>query len=231
MWFDDVGYVELELQRGLAEGLEDRLMRRLLYEVPLWGEKGRREGVEILGVALRAMHSQALGGDCTFRATGARSGSGLSAHRIMPHKRVLQENACLYGKTKCSSHFGFRITKIIRYPRKKNEPHSNLRRPHPSRLAIDAPREKSAVTSACSSDDGLKLAVGTAEGSIGVLDVMTHGYATALRSHKGSVTAAAIDPCREREEFATASEDCTVRWVDIKIARKRGGFFTCLLGG
>lgn len=67
------------------------------------------------------------------------------------------------------------------------------------------------MVSACSSGDGLKLAVGTAEGSIGVLDVMTHGYTTALRSHRGSVTAAAVNPCPEREEFATVSEDCTVR--------------------
>lgn len=64
----------------------------------------------------------------------------------------------------------------------------------------------------CSSKDGLKLAVGTAAGSISVLDVMTHGYTTALRSHRGGVTAAAIDPSEERDDFATVSEDCTIRY-------------------
>lgn len=67
------------------------------------------------------------------------------------------------------------------------------------------------MVAACSSKDGLKLAVGTAAGSIGVLDVMTHGYTTALRSHRGSVTAVAIDPSEDRDEFATVSEDFTVR--------------------
>lgn len=65
----------------------------------------------------------------------------------------------------------------------------------------------------CSSNDGLKLTVGTSAGSIGVLDVLTHGYTTALRSHRGAVTAAAIDPSEERDEFATVSEDCTIRYV------------------
>lgn len=70
---------------------------------------------------------------------------------------------------------------------------------------------QSSVVSVCASMDGLKLAVGTSAGSIGVLDVMTHGYTTALRSHRGGVTAAAVDPDEERAEFATVSEDCTIR--------------------
>eukprot|EP00752_Nemacystus_decipiens_P009345 g8352.t1 len=70
---------------------------------------------------------------------------------------------------------------------------------------------ESAVVSVCSSKDGMKLAVGTSAGSIGVLDVMTHGYTTCLRSHRGGVTAAAIDPSEERDEFATVSLDCTLR--------------------
>ncbi|CAN0492709.1 unnamed protein product [Hapterophycus canaliculatus] len=74
-------------------------------------------------------------------------------------------------------------------------------------------RWQSAVASVCSSGDGLKLAVGTSAGSIGVLDVMTHGYTTALRSHRGAVTAVAVDPLEERDEFATVSEDCTVRYA------------------
>ncbi|CAM9761154.1 unnamed protein product, partial [Ectocarpus sp. 12 AP-2014] len=74
---------------------------------------------------------------------------------------------------------------------------------------------ESPVVSVCSSKDGLKLAVGTAAGSISVLDVMTHGYTTALRSHRGGVTAAAIDPSEERDDFATVSEDCTIRVWDL----------------
>ena len=70
---------------------------------------------------------------------------------------------------------------------------------------------QSSVASVCSSADGPKLAVGTSAGSIGVLDVMTHGCTTTLRSHRVSVTAAAMDPSEERKEFATASEDCIVR--------------------
>ena len=73
---------------------------------------------------------------------------------------------------------------------------------------------QSPVVSVCSSKDGMKLAVGTSAGSIGVLDVMTHGYTTCLRSHRGGVTAAAIDPSEERDEFATVSQDCTLRYAE-----------------
>lgn len=62
------------------------------------------------------------------------------------------------------------------------------------------------------SKDGLKLAIGTGAGSIGVLDVMTHGYTTALRSHRGGITAVAVDPSEDREDFATVSEDYTIRY-------------------
>lgn len=75
------------------------------------------------------------------------------------------------------------------------------------------PLVQSSVVSVCSSKDGMKLAVGTSAGSIGVLDVMTHGYTTCLRSHRGGVTAAAIDPSEERDEFATVSDDCTLRYA------------------
>ncbi|CAM9725981.1 unnamed protein product [Scytosiphon promiscuus] len=83
---------------------------------------------------------------------------------------------------------------------------------------------ESAVASVCSSADGLKLAVGTSAGSIGVLDVMTHGYTTALRSHRGAVTAVAVDPLEERDEFATVSEDCTVRVWDLVTGAQRYQF-------
>eukprot|EP00903_Cladosiphon_okamuranus_P011112 g10488.t1 len=83
---------------------------------------------------------------------------------------------------------------------------------------------ESSVVSVCSSKDGMKLVVGTSAGSIGVLDVMTHGYTTCLRSHRGGVTAAAIDPFEERYEFATVSEDCTIRVWDLVAGIQRYQF-------
>ncbi|CAN0054207.1 unnamed protein product, partial [Laminaria digitata] len=83
---------------------------------------------------------------------------------------------------------------------------------------------ESAVVSITSSQDGRTLAVGTAAGSIGVLDVMTHGYTTAMRSHRGKVTAAAVDPSRDRDEFATVSEDYTVRVWDLVSGAQRYQF-------
>ncbi|CAM9870572.1 unnamed protein product, partial [Choristocarpus tenellus] len=68
--------------------------------------------------------------------------------------------------------------------------------------------------------DGLKLAVGTVAGSVGVLDVMTHNYTTALRSHRGGVTAVALDPCQERQEFTTVGEDHTIR-LELFVSRDR----------
>ena len=70
---------------------------------------------------------------------------------------------------------------------------------------------QSSVVSVCSSADGPKLAVGTSAGSIGVLDVRTHGFTTTLRSHRVGVTAAAMDPWEGHEKFATVSKDCIVR--------------------
>ncbi|CAN0242295.1 unnamed protein product, partial [Discosporangium mesarthrocarpum] len=73
---------------------------------------------------------------------------------------------------------------------------------------------ESAVVSASLSMDGLKLAVGTEAGSVGLLDVMSHAYTTVLRSHRGRVSACALDPAPRNGgggEFATVGEDNTIR--------------------
>ena len=48
-------------------------------------------------------------------------------------------------------------------------------------------QHKGAVTSACVSPDGLNVGVGTAGGTIGVLDVGTHAYHTLLRAHTSDI--------------------------------------------
>jgi len=65
------------------------------------------------------------------------------------------------------------------------------------------------VTSVDASLDGLKLLVGTATGTIGVLDVPTQKHVTLVRSHTDIVYGLALDP--HNEEYATASCDGTVR--------------------
>lgn len=52
------------------------------------------------------------------------------------------------------------------------------------------------VTSVGVSPDGLRVACGTENGSIGMLDVAGHRYSTLLRSHSGTINALAIDPSR-----------------------------------
>ena len=52
------------------------------------------------------------------------------------------------------------------------------------------------MTGLALSGDALRVAVGTEAGSLGVLDIPSHAYATQLRSHCGAVTAVAADPCR-----------------------------------
>jgi hypothetical protein len=50
------------------------------------------------------------------------------------------------------------------------------------------------VTSGCVSPDGIKVAVGTAHGSVGVLDVSSHAYDTLMRSHAKTIVAVASRP-------------------------------------
>lgn len=65
----------------------------------------------------------------------------------------------------------------------------------PPRLPPQAEHESS-VTGLALSPDGLRLAIGTEAGTLGVLHVPTHAYATLLRSHCGAVNAVAADPNR-----------------------------------
>ncbi len=55
---------------------------------------------------------------------------------------------------------------------------------------------ESAVTSVALSPDGLRAAIATETGTVGVLDVPSHTYATLLRSHVGCVNGVAADPKR-----------------------------------
>lgn len=52
------------------------------------------------------------------------------------------------------------------------------------------------VTSVGISPEGLRVAIGSEYGAVGMLDISTHQYATLLRSHCGAVNAVAADPLR-----------------------------------
>lgn len=50
------------------------------------------------------------------------------------------------------------------------------------------------VTSSVVSPDGLNIAVGTARGTVGVLDISSHAYHTLLRAHTAEVVGMAMRP-------------------------------------
>jgi hypothetical protein len=52
------------------------------------------------------------------------------------------------------------------------------------------------VTSVGVSPEGLRVAVGTEDGTVGTLDIPSHHYATLLRSHVAAVNAVVVDPTR-----------------------------------
>lgn len=82
-----------------------------------------------------------------------------------------------------------------------------------SDFLLEAQHEAS-VTSICVSGDGRKLSVGTAAGTLGVLNVSEHSYDTILRSHVGAITfGVARSPAAE--EFVTLGKDTTIRLWDI----------------
>ena len=82
-----------------------------------------------------------------------------------------------------------------------------------SDFLLEAQHEAS-VTSLCVSGDGRKLSVGTAAGTLGVLNVSEHSYDTILRSHVGAITfGVARSPAAE--EFVTLGKDTTIRLWDI----------------
>lgn len=58
------------------------------------------------------------------------------------------------------------------------------------------------VTSCSVSPDGIKIAVGTLNGSVGALDVSTHCYHSLLRSHHKDILAVAVRPSIEGPDQA-----------------------------
>lgn len=67
----------------------------------------------------------------------------------------------------------------------------------------------SPVTNMSLSQDGLQIAVGTANGTIGYLDIPSHEYKTLIRSHSAKINDVAVDP--QRKQFSTVSDDGSVR--------------------
>lgn len=61
------------------------------------------------------------------------------------------------------------------------------------------------VTGVGVSPDGLRVAVGTENGALGVLDVPSHAYTTLLRSHTGVVNSVVMDPVRWVHQFDPTS--------------------------
>lgn len=61
------------------------------------------------------------------------------------------------------------------------------------------------------SSDGLRVSIGTTKGTLGILDVASSEYSPLLRSHTSAIHAVAQDPNPDRNEFATASSDGSIR--------------------
>jgi WD repeat-containing protein 90 len=74
---------------------------------------------------------------------------------------------------------------------------------------IEAQHED-AVSSCVVSPDGIKVAIGTRNGSVGVLDVSTHSYDTLLRSHQRDVMALACRPTRIGDVAAMLEGVCVL---------------------
>jgi WD40 repeat protein len=79
----------------------------------------------------------------------------------------------------------------------------------------------------------LKVIVGTANRSIGVLDVASHQYSTLVRSHTDTIHSLAIcdrpvsghvSGPRDTFDITTVSSDCTIRVWDVKSAEQRFQF-------
>ena len=63
------------------------------------------------------------------------------------------------------------------------------------------------------SPDGLKVACGTGNGSIGLLSIDTHKYTYLMRGHPSTIVEFELDP-RQRE-FATVGRDRSARVWDL----------------
>jgi WD40 repeat protein len=72
-------------------------------------------------------------------------------------------------------------------------------------------KHKGAISCVQVSCDGLQIVAGTANGTVGVLDVASTVYRTRIRSHANghAINAVAMDP--QRAEFVTVSTDGTIR--------------------
>ncbi len=71
---------------------------------------------------------------------------------------------------------------------------------HAARAEHEAP-----VTSVGLSPNGLKACIGTEDGVVGTLDVVTHQYSTLVRSHCAAVNDVAVHPDRCERCIAWAS--------------------------
>lgn len=92
-----------------------------------------------------------------------------------------------------------------------------------SDFLMEAQHEGS-VTSIKISRDGSSLLIGTAVGTLGVLHVSDHSYRTILRSHTKSILR--VDRKGAGEEFATVSQDKTLRIWDLFTGQQRFEFST-----
>ncbi len=63
-------------------------------------------------------------------------------------------------------------------------------------VCVSQAEHESSVCAVALSPDGLKAAVGTESGTLGVLDVASHHYTTLLRSHVACVNDVAASPHR-----------------------------------
>eukprot|EP00474_Spongospora_subterranea_P006522 CRZ06980.1 hypothetical protein [Spongospora subterranea] len=70
-------------------------------------------------------------------------------------------------------------------------------------------RHHQAVTSLCFSEDGLSIAVGNADGNVGILDIHGGGIRNLVASHSSQILAVCVSPCRN--EIGTSSSDRSVR--------------------
>jgi hypothetical protein len=73
---------------------------------------------------------------------------------------------------------------------------------HASYRLMQAEHE-AGVTSVAVAPDGLRVAIGTESGALGVLDIPSHHYTTLLRSHVGRVNGVVADPVRYADTLST----------------------------
>ena len=78
-------------------------------------------------------------------------------------------------------------------------------------FALFPAQHEDGVTSCAVSPDGLKIAVGTLNGSLGALDVSTHSYHSLLRSHHRDIIAVA---CRPNNTESNVAAVAPPRWPE-----------------